>query len=219
MGKRFAILIGVAAVGVIALGAQTAAPAQAVVKYDTTLMITHEGCCTEPLTLWHGRVLTDRKECMGGRRVILFKRQPGADRKLGTDRSHFHSHVWISGTLPDATPVYGPAGRWGGWGAPWRGRVYARVTPMVGDGFVCRADRSRTIIGGKLCFEDPSFCPTQYQDPHACGTPDQRPKCGQWGRDLIHTWRLCQVPPPAGGNAEIAPELPPRCSPGPSPAS
>ncbi len=43
MGKRFAIVIGVAAVGVMALGAQTvaqtAAQPPAVVKYDTTLVI------------------------------------------------------------------------------------------------------------------------------------------------------------------------------------
>jgi hypothetical protein len=34
--------------------------------------------------------------------------------------------------------------------APQRGRVYARVTPKVGDGFVCRADRSRIIKNGDI---------------------------------------------------------------------
>jgi hypothetical protein len=166
MGKRFAILIGVAAAGVIALGAQTvmaqtAAEAPAVVKYDTTLTITHEA--GNPAG-WHGRLLTDRKECMGGRRVILFKRQPGADRKLGTDRSLFDPHAWITGTLPQAVPVYGPAGQWGVKPAPLDGRVYARVSPKVGDGFLCRADRSRTIKNGDLCFEHPSFCSTDMEE-------------------------------------------------------
>jgi hypothetical protein len=154
--KRFAIVIGVAAAGVMALGAQTAAPAQAVVKYDTKLTITHEA--GDPAG-WHGRVLTDRKECMGGREVILFKRQPGADRKLGTDRSFFDSHGWISGTLPDATPVYGPVGGWGVKPAPLDGRVYARVTPKVGDGFVCLGARSLTITNGKLRDKEQRFTP------------------------------------------------------------
>jgi hypothetical protein len=131
-------VIGVAVVGVMALGAQTAAPAQAVVKYDTTLTITHEGCCTERTTLWWGGLQSDRTECMGGRRVILFQQQPGADRKLDTDRSGFH---------PGWDP---PMGGWQVGLAPWRGGVYARVTPKVGDGFVCGADRSRTIKNGDI---------------------------------------------------------------------
>jgi len=39
MDKRFAIVIGVAAAGVMALGAQSAAAAPDVVKYDTELTI------------------------------------------------------------------------------------------------------------------------------------------------------------------------------------
>ena len=43
MGKRFAIVIGVAAAGVMALGTQTAAAGPAaVVKYDTRLTITND---------------------------------------------------------------------------------------------------------------------------------------------------------------------------------
>ena len=43
MGKRFAIVIGVAAAGVMALGAQTATAAPEVVKYDTKLTIVQDG--------------------------------------------------------------------------------------------------------------------------------------------------------------------------------
>ncbi len=88
--------------------------------------------------------------------MILFQQRPGADRKLGVGKSLYK----------DGFPYGQPAGdsfAWGGGVAPWRGRVYARVTPKVGDGFVCRADRSRTIINGNICFEDPSFCPTDYR--------------------------------------------------------
>ena len=161
MGKRFTIVIGVAAVGVMALGAQTGAAAPAVVEYGTTLTITHEAvseggtpkcpplaqrlCGNPPIprgaTHWHGRVESDRKECIGGRRVILFQQRAGADRKLGVGKSAFK----------------GGSGLWGGGVAPIRGRVYARVTPKVGDGFVCRADRSLTITHGKLRDKEQPF--------------------------------------------------------------
>ena len=74
---------------------------------------------------------------MNGRRVILFKRRPGADRKLGTDRSRFRPRLgqgtW--GMPSGTTPV------------PRHARVYAKVTREVRDRFVCRADRSRGIPG------------------------------------------------------------------------
>ena len=130
MGKRFAILIGVAAVGVMALGAQTAFAAP---TYNTRL------------TIFEGRVHSiggfvysgGGKKCEVGRRVTLFKQQPGADRKIIAKRS---GRGWPETTGP-------PAGAWGtgpqgslpvkgGW------RVYAKATPKVGDGFVCRGDRS-----------------------------------------------------------------------------
>jgi hypothetical protein len=128
MGKRFAIVIGVAAAGVMALGAQTAA---AVVKYDTKLTITHDRGA-----FYHGKVKSDRdrnpvyhparavRKCMEGRRVILFKQRPGADRRLGTDRSDFR-------------PGYGV------WAVDLdhavKRRVYGKVLRKVRDRFVCRA--------------------------------------------------------------------------------
>jgi hypothetical protein len=121
--KRFTIVICVAAAGVMALGAQTALAA----TYNTLLRITQDR--SPPHTLIHGRVNSGGgKKCEVGRRVTLFKQRPGADRKLGAVRSQ-------SG---------GPAGRWG-MGVPqakagWH--VYATVSPKVGDGFVCRPDRS-----------------------------------------------------------------------------
>jgi hypothetical protein len=157
MGRRFAIVVGVAAVGVLALGAQTvmaqtAAQPPAVVEYDTKLTILDSPCCTKPTTRtkptihWYGFVESDRTECMDGRRVIMFKQRPGADRKLGVGRSK---------SVKDGFPYGQPAGDLFAWAprggvAPWRGRVYARVTPKVGDGFVCRADRSKTIVDGRI---------------------------------------------------------------------
>jgi hypothetical protein len=132
---------GVAAAGVMALGAQTAA---AVVKYDTTLTLTKDGGPN-----YHGEVWSDRdlnpvyhpatavRRCMKGRRVVLFKLRPGPDRRLGADRSRFH---WGGRT------GY-PFGDW--WLGRSRGvdrdygaRVRAEVKPKVRDRYVCRADHA-----------------------------------------------------------------------------
>ena len=122
MGKRFAIVIGVAAAGVMALGTQTAA---AVVKYDTKVTIS-----ADRGFLYHGSVKSEVTKCERERRVVLFKQRPGADRELGTDRTGGLL------SLPD---------EWGFIEAHVPGRhVYAKVRPKVRDRFVCRADRSRT---------------------------------------------------------------------------
>ena len=130
MGKRFAIVIGVAAAGVMALGTQTAAAGPAdVVKYGARVTISHDQ------SLVHGDVHSFR-QCQIRRPVTLFRQRPGADRNLGTDltrtvggrryknrhRGHWAIHVH---QMPD---------RW---------RAYAVVTREEGDGYVCKADRSR----------------------------------------------------------------------------
>jgi hypothetical protein len=136
MGKRFASVIGVAAAGVMALGAQTAAAAPDVVKHDTKLTITHEVQKTDHGVLWHGGVRSEVRKCVEGRRVVLFKERPGADRKLGSDRN---------GTGA-AGFGQGPRARGWSWGvrAPTGGRVYAKAKETP----VCRAGRSRTVKNG-----------------------------------------------------------------------
>jgi hypothetical protein len=151
MGKRFAILTGAAAVGVMALGAQTgAAASEGVVEYGTKLTIYKEQ------GLLHGEVKSKIRPCWEGREVILFKKRPGPDRKLGATRSgpqQAPSHNWYVGVKALV-----------GKGNSLLGRVHAKVSPKVGDGFVCRADRSRTIKNGDLCFEHPSFCSTDVEE-------------------------------------------------------
>ena len=118
--KRFVILIGVAAAGVMALGAQTAAAA---VNYDTKVTITADR------GMVNGDLKSEVRECEGRRRVVLFKRRPGADRRVGTDRSRHGSwSVWVHGG--------------GTTGIDIGNRVWAKVKPKVRDRFVCRADRS-----------------------------------------------------------------------------
>ena len=133
MGKRFAIVIGVAAAGVMALGAQMAA---AVVEYDTKLTLTKDQGAN-----YHGFVKSDSdrdpeydsakavKKCMEGRRVVVWKLRPGADRKLGTERTEFQPYLG-----------------WGNWwlyvDRDYGDRVRAQVKRKVRDGYVCRADRA-----------------------------------------------------------------------------
>ena len=122
MSKRFAIVIGVAAAGVMALGAQTAAAA----TYNTKVTITQDR--SPPLGSIHGDVISAVRKCEVGRVVTLFKRQPGTDRLLGTDRSSARSAFdWsIRGSQAKR-----------GW------HVYALVRREVRrHGLVCRSDRS-----------------------------------------------------------------------------
>jgi hypothetical protein len=128
MGKRFAIVIGVAAVGVMALTATS---------FSTQLPGPDPRTGLVP---WHGGLGSEVRKCVEGRRVILFKQLPGPDRKLGSDRSK---------KLGEAADAADPGWfRWWIW-ASMDGRVYAKVMPKVRDGFVCRADRSRTVVNGK----------------------------------------------------------------------
>jgi len=133
MGRRFAIVIGVAAAGVMALGAQTASAG--VHKYDTTLTLTKDGGSD-----YHGRLWSDRdrnpaydpatavRKCMKKRRVVLFKKRPGADRRLGAVGINFHPHR-------GATSAWYVDGV-GDHGA----HVRAKVKRKVRDRYVCRAD-------------------------------------------------------------------------------
>jgi hypothetical protein len=73
--------------------------------------------------LYHGSVKSEAKECMDGRRVILFKQ----GRKVGTTRADFGGREGVWG-------LQGPRGR--GW--------YAKVRREVHDEFVCRGDRTAT---------------------------------------------------------------------------
>ena len=132
MGKRFAIVIGVAAVGVMALGAQTGTAAEGVVEYNTRLTIYHDQ------SFLHGVVRSEVRRCTEGREVIVFRKRPGPDRKLGATRSgpqQAPSHNWYIGVKALV-------------GKGKLGRVYAKVTPKVGDGFVCRADYSHVWLNG-----------------------------------------------------------------------
>ena len=136
MGKRFAIVIGVAAAGVMALGAQTAFAAP---TYNTRLTITGGESRGHVIG---GQVYSGGgRKCELGRRVHLFKQQPGADREILDVRSGGggpDAGTWGLGVPQGSLPVKS------GW------RVYAKATPKVRDGFVCRGDRSPIeVVAGR----------------------------------------------------------------------
>ena len=120
MGKRFAIVIGVAMAGVMALGAQTAA---AVVEYDTKLLkITQDR-----YSGFHGDVKSQVGKCERERRVVAFRQRPGPDLWLHTERTG-GSGSWDMALARSKV----------GW------KVYAKVRHRVRDQFICRSDRSET---------------------------------------------------------------------------
>ena len=126
LGKRFAIVIGLAGAGVMALGAQTAAAAPGVVKYDTKV------------------TLSLQRPCHVFRRAAT-QRSGSASVGDGWSCSRCGPGRIASSALPEAQ-VQRPARRWRVSVLP-RGLqggdvVYAKVRREVHDEFVCRGDRS-----------------------------------------------------------------------------
>ena len=125
MKKPFVLIAAIVAVAVIAVPAAAAG----VHKYHTNVTINHEGGAPDPI-LWHGWVKSEVGGCERGRRVILFKQRPGADRRVGAAR---RLQGWGQGA-------------WGLHAQP-DGRAYVKVKRKVrNDGDVCLADRSPTHI-------------------------------------------------------------------------
>jgi hypothetical protein len=119
---RLAAATVIAAAVVVTVIAVPAASA-GVRKYDTEVTITKDRGF-----LYHGVVNSEVRKCVRGRRVILLKKRPGEDRKVGHARSN-------------------RKGFWGFISERSGGRFYAKVTREVKDGDVCLADRS-PIQGG-----------------------------------------------------------------------
>ena len=121
--------VGALGLTALACAGLAAAAFAGVVKYDTSVTIVGDAGGH----VFHGfnHLKSEVSKCERGRRVILFKRRPGADRqKLGTDRTD-RQGGWLIRVNPSRFH---------------RGdRIYAKARPKVGDGYVCLADRSRTL--------------------------------------------------------------------------
>jgi hypothetical protein len=129
MGKRFAIVIGVGAAGVSALGAQMAAAAPNVVKYDTKVTIGEHFSAPPNHQRFRGSVQSKVRKCERGRRVVLFEVRRGADRKVGAARTKPRRGEWAITVRQEPGEI--PEDAW-----------YAIVSREVHDEFVCGGDRS-----------------------------------------------------------------------------
>jgi hypothetical protein len=96
-------------------------------KYDskTTIAIA--------VPLYHGKVKADIPQCVRNRRVELFERRSGPDRKVGSDRTNKRGRWVVKVPLDELEP---------------QDRFYAKARRKLkivsGEGYVCRGDRSRT---------------------------------------------------------------------------
>ena len=83
--------------------------------------------------LYHGKVKSDFQRCMRNRRVALFERRQGPDRKVGGDRTNRRGRWEVRVPLDELEP---------------QDQFYAKARRKLhivsGDGYVCRGDRSRT---------------------------------------------------------------------------
>jgi hypothetical protein len=122
--RRLALIVGAALAA--ATVAEMPALATNVVKIDSKVTISTR------FPAFHGQVKSDNHACETGRKVKLFKRRHGPDRLLGHDRTNNN-------------------GRWKVEVDPLRsGAYYAKVTRReegtAGTIYVCRRDRSRTLV-------------------------------------------------------------------------
>jgi hypothetical protein len=96
-------------------------------KHDSKLTI------SIAVPLYHGKVKSEAPKCVRGRRVTLFERRSGPERKVDRDRTNRRGRWTVKVPLEDLQP---------------QDRFYAKVGRKLnivsGEGFVCRGDRSRT---------------------------------------------------------------------------
>jgi hypothetical protein len=127
-GRWTAASWGVALAALAVGGLLTASAFAGVVKYDSTLTI------SRALPLYHGKVKSSDERCERGRRVTLFEKQPGADDKVGSDRTNQQGRWKVKVPTGDLQP---------------NDRFYAKVRRKLrivsADGYVCRGDTSRTL--------------------------------------------------------------------------
>jgi hypothetical protein len=121
-----------ATIGALALLAATAPSGGARVVAETKLSI------SKFLPLYHGKVRSAFDECEAGRKVFLFRKQPGPNEKIGVDRANGQGKWKVQ--FP---------------GDPENGdKFYAKARNVEisskGTGLSCARDKSRTVtfVGG-----------------------------------------------------------------------
>ena len=128
MGRRLAVGVGT----LIAVMAVATPPGGARVVTESKVTISRF------LPLYHGKVKSDYEECEAGRKVILYRKKPGQDQKIGKDFAN-HNGKWnvsISGDPPN--------------GAKYYAKVRNFEASSTGTGISCANDKSPTVtfVGG-----------------------------------------------------------------------
>ena len=121
---RGALIVGAA----LATAAVAAIPALAtnVVKIDSKVTISHRA------PAFHGKVKSDNSGCKPDRKVKLFRKRHGHDRLLGHDRTD-NRGKWKVEVDPLSSGAY-------------YAKVTRRAEGAAGTIFVCRRDRSKTVV-------------------------------------------------------------------------
>jgi hypothetical protein len=136
MGRRFAILIGVAAAGVLGVGV-VAVPALAdqTVKIDSRVILLpdhnefcHQGQCSR--VAYYGQVKSSKHACEVHRTVKVFRAHSGPDVLVGKDSSDRHGKTKVVARVHP-------------------GFYYMKVLrrEVRAAGTICRGDRTETIDG------------------------------------------------------------------------
>jgi hypothetical protein len=121
--RRLAIAACVAFVG----AAIAAIPALgAIVKINSKVTISSQA------PAFHGKVKSSNTACEQHRKVKLFKQRSGADKLLGKDRTNHHGE-WEIEVQPLKSGAY-------------YAKVVRREEGTAGTTFVCRGDRSKTVV-------------------------------------------------------------------------
>ena len=122
--RRVPLILGAA----IATAAVAAIPALAsnVVRIDSKVRISHRA------PAFHGKVRSDNNGCESNRKVKMFRRQHGPDQLLGHDRTDRRGK-WKVEVDPLSSGAY-------------YARVKRRAEGAAGTIFVCRRDRSKTVV-------------------------------------------------------------------------
>ena len=125
---RFHSRLSLCACAVLAATALLAVPALATntVKIDSKVTIS-----SQP-PAFHGHVKSIKHACEIQRKVKLFKERTGADKLLGTDKTN-HLGRWKILLTPLKSGAY-------------YAKVVRREEGTAGTIFVCRGDRSKTVV-------------------------------------------------------------------------
>jgi hypothetical protein len=118
-GLAGALLVALAVVAVPALATQT-------VKIDSKVTISTQA------PAFHGKVKSDNHACETQRKVKLFRQKSGPDKLLGKDKTN-HLGRWKIVVDPLKSGAY-------------YAKVVRRSEGTAGTIFVCRGDRSKTVV-------------------------------------------------------------------------